>query len=86
MLRILYGIIDGDELEKERISVDGKIYGFVGKFVEASLKAHKEENAKVKGEPGKDLDQEVIKAFRVIEAGEIEILENFMKLKNSFSS
>lgn len=61
--------------------MDEKIYNFADLFAGLNLNRHKSQNVGRNEALEEGIDKDIIKSFRIIEEGEIEVLNNFMAVK-----
>ncbi len=61
--------------------MDEKIYNFADLFAGLSLNRHKSQNVGRNEALEEGIDKDIIKSFRIVEEGEIEVLSNFMAVK-----
>ena len=61
--------------------MDEKIYNFADLFAGLNLNRHKSQNLGRNEALEEGIDKDIIKSFRIIEEGEIEVLSNFMAVK-----
>lgn len=61
--------------------MDEKIYNFADLFAGLNLNRHKSQNVGRNEALEEGIDKDIIKSFRIIEEGEIEVLSNFMAVK-----